>query len=151
MDGQKTSDTIEQTQKESIDEVKKPLTVLGKVTPDEQIVFSSPEEFKQFLDDNEEMMAQFTTQRLNRLYIIPNYWITKIKGKGIGLMRKRYYAGEETDNDRMVKVEATPKLKADKTKEIEGRLENLERDIAKIKRVLTKIVHDLSERELPYM
>ena len=91
------------------------------------------------------MMSQFTTQRLNRLYIIPNYWITKIKGKGIGLMRKRYYAGEETDNDRMVKVEATPKLKADKTKEIEGRLENLERDIAKIKRVLTQIINKLNE------
>ena len=50
MDGQKTSDTIEQTQNQPSDEVKKPLTVLGKVTPDEQIVFSSPEEFKQFLD-----------------------------------------------------------------------------------------------------
>ena len=99
MDGQKTSDVSNEPQKEPIEEVKKPLTVLGKVTPDEQIVFSSPDEFKQFLDDNEEMMAQFTTQRLNRLYIIPNYWITKIKGKGIGLMRKRYYAGEETDND----------------------------------------------------
>ena len=145
MTDQKVNDVSNETQKESIDEVKKPLTVLGKVTPDEQIVFSSPEEFKQFLDDNEEMMSQFTTQRLNRLYIIPNYWITKIKGKGIGLMRKRYYAGEETDNDRMVKVEATPKLKADKNKEIEGRLENLERDIAKIKRVLTQIINKLNE------
>ena len=65
-------------------------------------------------------------------------------------MIKRFYAGEETDKDSIDKVEATPKLKADKTKEIEGRLENLERDIAKIKRVLTKIVHDLSERESPY-
>ena len=145
MTDQKTSDVSNEVQKEVVDEVKKPLTVLGKVTPDEQIVFSSPEEFKQFLDDNEEMMSQFTTQRLNRLYIIPNYWITKIKGKGIGLMRKRYYVGEETDNDRMVKVEATPKLKADKTKEIEGRLENLERDIAKIKRVLTQIINKLNE------
>ena len=145
MDGQKTSYVSNETQKEIVDEVKKQLTVLGKVTPDEQIVFSSPEKFKQFLDDNEEMKAQYPTQRLNRLYIIPNYWITKIKGKGIGLMRKRYYAGEETDNDRMVKVEATPKLKADKTKEIEGRLENLERDIAKIKRVLTQIINRLNE------
>lgn len=59
-------------------------------------VFNTPEEFNSFYTKNKEEMNSMTTHKLNKMYFIEGYRITKIKGV---LMLKKWDDKEKNENE----------------------------------------------------
>ena len=56
------------------------ITVIEKFSPN-VIAFDTKEDFVEYLSEHKEDMDKMTTCKLNKMYHIPNYRITKIKGE----------------------------------------------------------------------
>lgn len=91
-------------------------------------VFKTPDEFNVWYSKNKNDVDKLTTHKLNKLYKIDNYRITKIQGK---LMLKKW------DNDRHIKVSR-----------YDEKINNLKHEISEIRESVNKIItylHDSND------
>ena len=73
--------------KKEIPEIK----IIEPYTPDEIIECDSKDDFIEIINADKEKYESMTTQKLNKLFSIPGYKITKLKGE-IGLRSDKYCA-----------------------------------------------------------
>ena len=83
--------------------------------------FNSPEEFNVFYSKNKEELDQLTTHKLNKMYHIIGYRITKIKGE---LMLKKWTEKEEKEEP----------------KNYDEQIQTIQEEIEKIKLTINKII-----------
>lgn len=107
----------------------KPIKILEPFSPD-PITFDSIDEFRSYLEEHEEEMNEITTQRLNRLYKIDGYKITKLLNKEThtsDISLRKVKEKEQAENG----DEASQLIKmiTDKLVEIEERLVEIEKRI----------------------
>jgi len=133
---------------EPFDQINIPITepaqiikILGKVLPEEVIYFNGPDDFNAFLKDNHAAMQQYTTQRLNKLYKIPNYLIRRNKENILILEKNRHLLSEENV---VVTLESMTKQHETTLKRYGGKIEKLEKENEKIKILLTRTITELN-------
>lgn len=81
--------------------------------------FNSPEEFNVFYSKNKEELDKLTTHKLNKMYHIIGYRITKIKNE---LMLKKWLEKE------------------DKSDNLEEQIQSIHEEIEKIKLIINQII-----------
>lgn len=85
--------------------------------------FNSPEEFNAFYIKNKDEIDLLTTHKLNKMYHIPGYRITRIKNE---LMLKKWIDKKEIEKE--------------KIEDIDDDINTLKEEILKIKTTLNKLI-----------
>ena len=88
--------------------------------------FNSPEEFNVFYTKNKEELDNLTTHKLNKMYHIIGYRITKIKGE---LMLKKWTEKEEKEEP----------------KNYDEQIQTIQDEIEKIKLTINKIIDFINQ------
>ena len=134
--------TVEQLDNETEDKKKRKreryerVRFRGKIHEEEQVVFNDPDEFIKFMTDNEEIKLQ-TTTRLNQKYKIAGYYIGKRKNE-ITIMRNTHEnVAMCNPKQKLFDLERETLNRLDDMDDV---LENIKRDITKIKLLIAKIV-----------
>ena len=108
----------------------------GKISEEEQVVFDNPEEFLKFMNDNEEVKLQ-TTTRLNQKYKIPGYYIARRKNELMICRNTHENVAMCNPKQKLFDLERETLNRLDDMDEV---LDNINRDITKIKLMIAKIV-----------
>lgn len=95
--------------------------------------FNTPEEFNVFYTKNKEEIDNLTTHKLNKMYHIIGYRITKIKGI---LMLKKWVEKKEEEN-----------IDENQNEEIYEQIEILKDEIIKIKNTLSKLIDFINNQK----
>ena len=96
----------------------KSITILERFSP-AVINFGSIDEFKSYLDENEEEMNKLSTVKLNRLYHIDGYRITKLQGKiSLRKIHKNDHSTTDDNTDRLALIEESIVILSEKINEI---------------------------------
>ena len=134
--------TVEQLDNETEDKKKRKreryerVRFRGKIHEEEQVVFNDPDEFIKFMTDNEEIKLQ-TTTRLNQKYKIAGYYIGRRKNE-ITIMRNTHEnVAMCNPKQKLFDLERETLNRLDDMDDV---LENINRDITKIKLLIAKIV-----------
>ena len=75
------------------------IKVIEKFSPD-LIIFENKEEFAEYLNEHRDELNKYSTCKLNKMFSIPDYRITKIKGE-ISLKKNKNEVVNELDNDQI--------------------------------------------------
>ena len=96
----------------------KSITILERFSP-AVINFGSIDEFKTHLNENEEEMKKLSTVKLNRLYHIDGYRITKLQGKiSLRKIHKNDHSTTDEHSDRLALIEESIVILSEKINEI---------------------------------
>ncbi len=96
--------------------------------------FNTPEEFNMWYKMNSEDMDKLTTHKLNKLYHITGYRITKIKGE---LMLRKY--DESKKITKPIDRSTGEEFNESRVEEIEGNIERINEEIKTIKTAIQSI------------
>ena len=94
--------------------------------------FSSPDEFNLFYQTKKNELDNLTTHKLNKMYYIKGYHITKIQGE---LMLKKW--------DKIEKQ----KFEENQKKEVSEQIDLLKEDIKKIKEAINRIIDVINGKQ----
>ena len=94
--------------------------------------FTSPDEFNLFYQSKKDELDNLTTHKLNKMYYIKGYHITKIQGK---LMLKKW--------DKIEKQ----KIEENQKKELKEEVQNLKEDMKKIKEAINRIIDVINGKQ----
>ena len=75
------------------------IKVIEKFSPT-KTVFDNKEDFAAYLNEHREELDKYSTCKLNKMFTIPDYWITKIKGE-ISLKKSPKRVTKEPVNDEL--------------------------------------------------
>ena len=120
---------------------KKPLPeikIIEKFSPD-ITEFENKEEFIEYLQDNKEEMDKLTTQKLNKMYHIKGYKITKLKGE---ICLKKDNTTDSKDKNR----DNTEMTKVLETQSVE--INELKQEIQTLKSALSNLINQLVENKI---
>ena len=105
-------------------------------------VFNSPDEFNLWYTKNKDEMDKMTTHKLNKLYKIEGYRITKIKNV---LMLKKDSQTITSTNDKVAGLSSpTPTIEQLKD-DLQSKTLSLESEITKIKDTINQIISYLNQ------
>ena len=96
--------------------------------------FNTPEEFNMWYKMNKEDMDELTTHKLNKMYHITGYRITKIKGE---LMLRKY--DESKKITRSIDILTGEETNESRVEEIERNIERINEEIKAIKTAVQSI------------
>ena len=116
------------------------IKVIEKFSPD-LTIFENKEEFAEYLNEHRDELNKFSTCKLNKMFSIPDYRITKIKGE-ISLKKNKNEVVNEVVNE----------LDNDQINELRNGLSDLRNevsnDINKIKDTLNSLITQLYDKGL---